>query len=159
MAAPFSCPGRELVCCSRFSYTKSTPLMDDFTILTNRRRAIIALLHSVAFLLLAVHTLATARVTPGLTPNGPRMGASVVMAAVFFVVTSVLLVLVRYSGCAKERLYFGFCASSAALGLLRAVFGDSPIHVGLYLRVLMLLCAVLVGMAIVRIHSEASVAE
>ncbi len=133
--------------------------MDDFTILTNRRRAIIALVHSVAFLLLAVHTLMTAKVTAGLTLHEPGMAASVAMTAVFFVVTSVLLVLVRYSGCAKERFYFGFCASSAGLGLLRSLFGDSPAHVGLYLRVLMLLCAVFVGTVIVRMHSMPSLAE
>ncbi len=133
--------------------------MDEFTILTNRRRAIIALVHSVAFLLLALHTLNTARVTAGLILHGPGAIASIATSCVFFVVASILLVLVRYSGCVKERLYFGFCASSASLGLLRCVFGDSPVHVGLYLRVLMLLCAVLVGTTIVRIHSEASVAD
>jgi hypothetical protein len=113
----------------------------------------------VAFLFLALHTLTTARVVPGVVLHGPGAAASIAMASAFFVVASILLVLVRYSGCIKERLYFGFCASSASLGLLRSLFGDSPGHVGLYLRVLMLLCAVLVGTTIVRIHSEAPLAE
>ncbi len=133
--------------------------MDDFTILTNRRRAIIALVHSIAFLLLAVYTLVTVRIAAGLALPGPRVAASLGMMAVFFIVTFILLVLVRYSGCAKERLYFGFCASSAALGLLRSLLGDSPAYLGLYLRVVMLLCAVFVGSVIVRLHSMAPVPD
>ncbi len=59
----------------------------------------------------------------------------------------------------KERLYFGFCASSAGVGLLRATVGDSALRVGQPLRVLMLVCAVLVGTIIVRTHPEVALPD
>ena len=56
----------------------------------------------------------------------------------------------------REKLYFGFCSASASLGLMRLLFGD-PQSVGLYLRVLMLLCAVVTGTVILREHSRINV--
>ena len=54
--------------------------------------------------------------------------------------TTVLLVLLRFSRCAKERLYFGLCAASAAFGLVRILLGDPVLHANV-LRVLLLGCA------------------
>ncbi len=82
--------------------------------------------------------------------------ASIVLLCVFLGVTSILLQLVRISRCLREKLYFGFCSASAALGLMRLLFGD-PQYAGLYLRVVMLVCAVVTGTLILRGHSRMNV--
>ena len=53
-----------------------------------------------------------------------------------------------------EKFYFAFCTLSATSGLLRTAAGDQTFHAGLYLRVVMLVSAVLVGIAIVRTHTQ-----
>ena len=53
-----------------------------------------------------------------------------------------------------EKFYFGLCTVSATSGLLRTAFGDQAFHVGLYISVVMLISAVLVGLLILRIHSR-----
>ena len=53
-----------------------------------------------------------------------------------------------------EKIYFGLCTVSATSGLLRTAFGDQAFHAGLYIRVAMLVSAVLVGLFIVRIHAR-----
>jgi hypothetical protein len=67
----------------------------------------------------------------------------------------VLLVLLRFSHCTKEKLYFAFCAASAGFGLLRILLGDPVLHANV-LRVLLLSCAVFVGTGILRTHSTAA---
>lgn len=129
-----------------------------YGVLTNRKRAIIALVHSVAFLLIAVRSLALANSVGGLL-HDRQATAALVTFFIYLVVTTVLLLLVRYSGCVKERLYFGFCASSAGVGLLRAIVGDSTLRVGQPLRILMLVCAVLMGTVILRTHSEVALPD
>jgi hypothetical protein len=53
-----------------------------------------------------------------------------------------------------EKVYFGFCTISATSGLLRTAAGDQTFHAGLYVRVVMLVNAVLIGVLIVRRHSR-----
>jgi hypothetical protein len=55
-----------------------------------------------------------------------------------------------------EKFYFAFCTISASSGLVRTAAGDQAFHAGLYIRVVMLGSAVLVGLLIVRMHSRAS---
>ena len=52
------------------------------------------------------------------------------------------------------KIYFGFCTLSATSGLLRTAAGDQAFHSGVYIRVAMLVSAVLVGLLIVRTHSR-----
>ena len=52
------------------------------------------------------------------------------------------------------ELYFALCTVSATSGLLRTAAGDQAFHAGLYVRVVMLVSALLVGLLIVRVHSE-----
>jgi len=52
------------------------------------------------------------------------------------------------------KIYFGFCTISTTSGLLRTAVGGQTIHSGLYVRVIMLVSAVLVGLLIVRRHSR-----
>jgi uncharacterized ion transporter superfamily protein YfcC len=54
-----------------------------------------------------------------------------------------------------EKFYFAFCTISAGSGLLRTAAGDQTFHAGLYIRVIMLVSAVLVGLLIVRRYSGA----
>lgn len=118
--------------------------MDEFSVINNRKRSIIALIHSFFFMSLALRTLAIgSEAKPIWLANGAV--GPYVMLAIYAIVSAILIQLVRVSGCTRERLYFAFCASSATLGLLRAVFGDSSLHVGQYLRVAMLLCGVVTG--------------
>ena len=65
-----------------------------------------------------------------------------VLLAIYIIVTAVLLILLRFSACARERLYFAFCAASAAFGMVRIILGDPVLHANV-LRVLLLFCAAL----------------
>ncbi len=125
--------------------------MDRFAIINNRKRAIIALIHSVFFLGVAGLQLAISHAQP-FSIRGGRMTGGIVLLVIYVIVTVVLLVLLRFSHCAREKLYFAFCAASAAFGLLRILLGDPVLHANV-LRVLLLSCAVFVGTGILRTHS------
>jgi hypothetical protein len=130
----------------------------NFAIITNRKRAVIALAHSVVFLMIAMHGVASATTVNAIWSNGSSRTSSTVMLAIYLIVTTILIQLTRISRCTRERLYFGFCSMSASLGLLRTVFGDPSLHASQYLRVLMLLCAVATGVGILRRHSRTPLA-
>ena len=131
--------------------------MNSFSILTNRKRAIIALVHT--FIFLCVAALQTA-LSPAkaFSLHGDKVAGGLALLGTYTIVTTVLLILLRVANHASERLYFALCATSAALGLLRVLLGDSAWHAGV-LRVFLLSGAVVVGTAILRIHSARAVAE
>ena len=122
--------------------------MHRYVILTNRNRAIVAVVHSVAFLLIALYgTISVVR------PLGASSPASAwTVAGVYVAVSAARSVLAAISGNWRERLYFAFCAASATFGLLRQILGDPPMHFAVYVRIALLSCAVLTGVAIVRAH-------
>ena len=124
--------------------------MRRYVILTNRKRAIIALVHTVAFLALAV---ATGTITVQSLHAGSRASAWIV-AGIYLLVTVALLVLTAISGPFRERLYFACCTTSAGFGLARQLLGDQQFHAAVYVRVAMLACAVLLGFVILREHSS-----
>ena len=128
--------------------------MERFSIITNRKRAIIALVHSAFFLAVAAIQLAVSRAT-AFSLHGGGATSGIILLSVYVIVTTVLLILLQASRSAKERLYFALCASSAAFGLVRIILGDPVLHANV-LRVLFLTFAVLVGSAILRSHSGAS---
>jgi hypothetical protein len=121
--------------------------MNAFAVLTNRKRAIIALVHSFVFLGIALHGFTAPK--SGIL-HGSAPSSDLVLIMIYLVVTSVLAWLVGISRCAAERLYFVLCASSATFGLLRTTFGDAAVPPAQYLRVAMLTSAVLVGTWIYR---------
>jgi hypothetical protein len=123
--------------------------MKRYVILTNRKRAIVALVHTVVFLAVAMYGVLL--VVRPLRVNSPA--AAWVMTAVYAVVTSILLVLAAYARNGIERIYFAFCTTSAAFGLARQILGDPRMFVAVYIRVAMLACAVATGIAILRRHS------
>ena len=125
--------------------------MDRFAIITNRKRAIIALVHSVFFLGVAGLQLAVSH-AEAFSIHREKIAGSIVLLAIYVIVTTILLVLLRFSHCAKEKLYFAFCAASAAFGLVRILLGDPVLHANVA-RVLLLFCAVLIGTVILRNHS------
>ncbi len=129
--------------------------MDRFAIINNRKRAIIALIHSVFFLGVAAVQLAISHALP-LSLRGERAIAGTILLAIYLIVTTVLVVLLCYSACTREKLYFALCAASAAFGLVRIVLGDPVLHANV-LRVLLLFCAVIVGSGILRSHSPVAI--
>jgi hypothetical protein len=132
--------------------------MDRFAIINNRKRAMIALIHSVFFLGVAAVQLAISHALP-FSPRGTGARAGMILLGVYVAVTTVLLVLLRFSRCARERLYFALCAGSAGFGLVRIWLGDPVLHANI-VRVLLLSCAVVVGTGILRTHSaDPAVAE
>ena len=132
--------------------------MDRYTILTQRKRALIALVHSVVFGLLASYQLAVGQRPHALVAAGKgHIAGPLAMTAIYSVVSLVLWVLMGFSRGRLERFYFGFCATSASVGLLRVVFSDPTLHFGSFFRVLMLACAIITGILIVRDHGATTV--
>jgi hypothetical protein len=127
--------------------------MDRFAIINNRKRAIIALIHSVFFLGVAGLQLAISHAEP-FSMRGGRVAGGIILLMIYVIVTVVLLVLLRFSHCTREKLYFAFCSASAGFGLLRILLGDPVLHANV-LRVLLLSCAVFVGTGILRSHTSA----
>ena len=75
-----------------------------------------------------------------------------ILVVVYAAVSFALAALTALSGNWRERLYFGFCATSAAFGLLRQILGDAEMHFAVYVRIVMLTCAVVTGIVIVRVR-------
>ena len=90
--------------------------MDRFAIITNRKRAIIALVHSVFFLGVAGMQLAISH-AEAFSIHREKMTGSMILLVIYVIVTTVLLALLLASHCAKEKLYFALCAAGAAFGL------------------------------------------
>jgi len=125
--------------------------MNDFGVLNNRKRALIALIHSVVFLGIASHGFLSPKM--GILRGSGATG-DFILIGIYLVVASILAWLVSLSRCLRERAYFVLCTSSATFGLLRAIFGDGTIPAAQYLRVIMLSSAVAVGILIVRSFSR-----
>lgn len=125
--------------------------MTDFGVLNNRKRALIALIHSVVFLGVAAHGFLSPKA--GILRGSGATG-DFVLLAIYLVVASILAWLVSLSRCTRERIYFALCTCSATFGLLRTIFGDVSIPVAQYMRVVMLTSAVAVGLLIVRSYSR-----
>lgn len=125
--------------------------MSDFGVLNNRKRAGIALIHSVVFLGLAIHGFLAPKL--GIV-NRPRALGDVILIGIYLVVASLLAWLVSLSRCTRERVYFALCTGSATFGLLRTTLGDSSIPTAQYMRVIMLASAVAVGTVILRSFSR-----
>jgi len=128
--------------------------MGEFAILNNRKRALIALVHAVVFLLIAFRQMIAASPAAGIWLPARVSTGTWILCSIFVIVSAILLWLFVIARGWMEKLYFGMCTVSATSGLLRTAAGDQAFHVGLYIRVIMLTCAVLVGLMIVRVHSE-----
>jgi hypothetical protein len=117
--------------------------MNDFGILTNRKRALIALVHSLVFLGIAIRGFASPKA--GVLLRGSGNTGDIILIGIYLTVASILAWLVSIARGAKERVYFALCASSATFGLLRTIFGDTALPQAQYLRVIMLTSAVVIG--------------
>lgn len=115
--------------------------MDDLRVLTTRKRALIAVIHSVVFLAIAAHGFVAPKA--GIVHRGTT--ADVALLMIYLIVTSILFWLAAISRCARERIYFGLCTCSASFGVLRTIFGDASLPIAQYMRVAMLTSAVAVG--------------
>src|SRR3974390_739086 len=126
--------------------------MHSFSILNSRKRAIIALIHTVIFLCIAALQTALSHAR-AFSLHGDKVAGGIALLAIYAIVTTVLLILLRYAAHSSERLYFALCATSAAFGLVRILLGDPALHAGV-LRVCLLSAAVIVGVMILRAHSR-----
>lgn len=124
--------------------------MKVFGVLTSRKRALIALIHSVVFLGVAAHGFAAPKA--GLANGAPA--SDVLLVLIYLVVASILAWLVTISRSLTERIYFALCTGSASFGLLRAVFGDAALPVAQYMRVILLGSAVVLGSCILRSYTR-----
>lgn len=122
--------------------------MEQYFLLNSRRRAVIALIHSVFFLLIAA---------PGVF--GPARGAmnahstgGVMLYGIYGIVTMLLLWLLVKALCLRERLYFGLCATSAGLSIVRGLVGESAVHPFQLVKVVMLVSAGVAAISIYRVH-------
>lgn len=130
--------------------------MHSFSILNNRKRAIIALVHTVIFLCIAALQTALSH-AKAFSLHGDKVAGGIALLCIYTIVTTVLLVLLRFATHSSERLYFALCATSAAFGLVRVLLGDPALHAGA-VRVCLLSAAVIVGVMILRTHSAAKLA-
>lgn len=128
--------------------------MGEFTILTNRKRAIVALVHSLVFLAIAFRQMVAPSPSAGIWIPSTVSTGTWILCSIFVVVSAILLWLFAISRAFTEKLYFGLCTVSATSGLLRTAAGDQAFHAGIYIRAAMLLSAVLVGFLILRAHSN-----
>ena len=133
--------------------------MEIYGILNNRKRAIIALVHSVVFLGIAMMGLSSTPKAGLLYPARAFTAGNFAIFGVYLIVSSVLWILTAYSRCARERMYFAFCSCSASVGLARAIVGDPVAHVGPVARVLLLGTAVVIGFSIMSYHGDGAVVE
>ena len=124
--------------------------MTEFAILTNRKRALIALIHSVVFLGVAMHGFVSPKA--GIL-RGLGASSDFLLVMIYMTVSSVLAWLVGISRGMRERFYFASCTCSAGFGLLRAIFGDAILPAAQYMRVAMLATAVAIGTWILRSFS------
>lgn len=131
----------------------------NFAVLTNRKRAIVALMHSMVFLLIALRGLMIPKPLSAIWLRPAEMQASIYILLIYTLVNSILIKLVQISRGRQEKLYFLFCATSAAIGLFRNIVGDPVPYVGLLLRIAMLASAVATGISIVRFHSPEDLQE
>jgi hypothetical protein len=129
--------------------------MDQFGVLTNRKRAVIALIHSIVFLGVASFGFVSPKV--GIL-HGSGARGDFALAGIYLVVSSILFWLITISRPVVERVYFSICAASAMAGLVRTIFGDRAIPSAQHVRVLMLSFAVAIGFGIVRGYSRTAVA-
>lgn len=125
--------------------------MNEFGVLNNRKRALIALIHSAVFLGIAVHGFLSPKA--GIL-RGAGAAGDFVLIGIYLVVASILTWLVSLSRCTRERAYFLLCAGSATFGLLRTIFGDSTVPAAQYMRVVLLSSALAVGILIVRSYAR-----
>ena len=124
-----------------------------YAILNSRKRAIIALVHTIFFMLLATWQAMAAPRTASLMWH--RNAGVIAGGIVYGIVTSVLVWLLSISAPVRERMYFGLCAASAATAMVRMIVGEVNVPGGGIARVVMLGCAAIVGVAILREHATA----
>jgi hypothetical protein len=112
--------------------------MSGFSILTNRKHAMVALVHSAIFLLVVVRQMVAATPAASMWFPSKVSPGTWILCGIFAVVSAILLWLFIVSRGRLEKIYFLDCAPmNATSGLLRTTAGDRAFHAGLYLRVVM----------------------
>ena len=125
--------------------------MNDFGVLNTRKRALIALIHSLVFLGIAIHGFASPKA--GVLLRGSGGTGDFILIGIYLTVASILAWLVTLARCTRKRMYFVLCTGTATFGLLRTIFGDASLPAAQYMRVTLLSSAVVVGSVILRSFS------
>ena len=118
--------------------------MDEFGILINRKRAVIALVHSMVFLCLAAWQAMASGKLKGMFASAQIPTGVWILSGIYAIVSSILSWLFAISRGWTEKLYFALCTISATSGFLRIILGDQVFHSARYIRVVMLATAVIV---------------
>ncbi len=126
--------------------------MQRYFLLNSRKRAVIALIHSVFFFLVA----APGVFGPARGPMSAHSVGGVMLYSIYGIVTALLLWLLWKALCLRERLYFGLCATSAGLSIVRGLLGDPALHPLQAVKLVMLATAGLAAISIYRAHAPAS---
>src|SRR5450631_1589040 len=105
-------------------FAKVSSSMGGFSILTNRKRSIVALVHSLVFLLIAVRQMVAANPAAGIWVVASVSRGTWALCGIFVVVSSILFWLFVISRGLLEKIYFGLCTVSATSGLIRTAAGD-----------------------------------
>src|SRR5208337_4020188 len=100
---------------SAASATVSSP-MDGFSILTNRRRAIVALAHSVVFLLIAVRQLIAANPAAGIWVPSTVSPGTWILSGIFVVVSSILFLALTHFPRMDGKILFRILHHQRRLG-------------------------------------------
>ena len=102
--------------------------MHSFSILNSRKRAIIALVHTVIFLCVAALQTALSHAN-AFSLHGDKVVGGIVLLAIYTIVTTVLLILLKMASHASERLYFAFAPPAqrwACCGFCWAIRRSTP---------------------------------
>jgi hypothetical protein len=124
--------------------------MNEYGVLYNRKRVLIALIHSAIFLGVAMHGFVSHKA--GVFGRRGAI-ADFALLAIYIVVASILSWVVSISRCLVERSYFALCVSSVTFAAMRIIFGDSAVPFAQYLRFLSLCSAVAIGVVLLRVYS------
>jgi hypothetical protein len=101
--------------------------MNDFGVLNNRKRALIALVHSVVFLGIAMRGFTSLKA--GVLPHGSGSTSDFILIGIYLTVASILAWLVSVARCARERIYFAFCACSGLHRSSTSRTAENPMRV------------------------------
>ncbi len=132
--------------------------MNRYAILTNRKRAIIALVHSFFFLLVALMSF-LGQPKAGLFFSSTKPAGDWAMLGIYLVVSTILLILVRVSTCVPRAPVLRILCHQRQFRIAAYSPRRRHLFIAQYVRVVMLACAVLTGYIILRRHSETSIGE
>ena len=124
--------------------------MNEYGVLYNRKRVLIALIHSVIFLGVAMHGFVSPKA--GIVAGRDDF-SDFALLAIYLLVAAILSWVLSISRCVVERAYFALCITSVTFAAVRLIFGDTAVPFAQYVRFLSLSSAVAIGVLLLRSYS------